>query len=177
MRDYDDDMSLDVSIRSARAEDERELLALHRAVWSPVSEAAPIRQADGTVFDERHPAGSFLIAEHGPKIVGYITQGPPTPLESNRHVRQIQGLGVHASARGQGIGQALVEAACATAQAQGARRMTLRVLGRNLSAQQLYLRCGFTVVGILPEEFFLDGAYVDDIWMSRRLSAHEPPEQ
>jgi RimJ/RimL family protein N-acetyltransferase len=47
--------------------------------------------------------------------------------------------------------------------------MTLRVLGHNLAARRLYERCGFTVEGVFPEEFLIDGHYVDDIAMGRRL--------
>ncbi|MFI7353552.1 GNAT family N-acetyltransferase [Streptomyces avidinii] len=168
-------MALDVVIRPARAEDEREMVELLRSAWSRVSEPGPERPADATLFDERHPVESFIVAERGHGIVGYVAQAPASPLESNRHVRHIQGLAVLESARGSGVGQALVEAACAAARAAGARRMTLRVLGHNRPAQQLYRRCGFTVVGVLPEEFLLDGAYVDDVWMSRRLSDSAEP--
>lgn len=170
-------MASDVVIRPARAEDEGEILELARSAWSRVSEPGPERPADAAVFDERHPVESFLVAERGRRIVGYVAQAPASPLETNRHVRHIQGLAVLESARGGGVGQALVEAACAAARAGGARRMNLRVLGHNGPARQLYGRCGFAVVGVLPEEFLLDGAYVDDVWMSRSLSdPHEPAQ-
>ncbi|MFG2991211.1 GNAT family N-acetyltransferase [Streptomyces sp. NPDC048257] len=168
-------MAWDVVIRPARVEDEREILELLRSAWSTVSEPGPKRPADAAVFDERHPVEGFIVAERGRRIVGYIAQAPASPLESNRHVRHVQGLAVLDSARGSGIGRALVEASCAAARAGGARRMTLRVLGHNRPAQQLYRRCGFAVVGVLPEEFFLDGAYVDDVWMSRCLSDSGEP--
>ncbi|KJY22060.1 acetyltransferase [Streptomyces sp. WM6373] len=163
-------MASDVVIRPARAEDEREMVELLRSAWSRVSEPGPRRPAGAALFDERHPVEGFLVAERGERIVGYIAQAPASPLETNRHVRHIQGLAVLESARGLGVGRALVEAVCAAARAAGARRMTLRVLGHNEPAQQLYRRCGFAVVGVLPEEFLLDGVYVDDVWMSRSLS-------
>ncbi|MFJ6482095.1 MULTISPECIES: GNAT family N-acetyltransferase [unclassified Streptomyces] len=170
-------MATDVVVRPARAEDEPEILELARSVWSRVSEPGPERAADAAVFDERHPVEGFLVAERGQEIVGYVAQAPASPLETNRHVRHVQGLAVRESARGSGVGQALVEAACAAARAGGARRMNLRVLGHNEPAQQLYRRCGFAVVGVLPEEFLLDGAYVDDVWMSRSLAdPHEPAQ-
>lgn len=122
------------------------------------------------MFDERCRPEDLLVAALGSRLVGYVGHVPPTPLASNQHVRQIQGLQVSPDARGRGVGQALVEAACAAAQAQGARRMSLRVLGHNLPARRLYERCGFQVEGVLPEEFLLDGAYVDDVLMGRGLS-------
>ncbi|MYR91989.1 GNAT family N-acetyltransferase, partial [Streptomyces sp. SID685] len=47
--------------------------------------------------------------------------------------------------------------------------LNLRVLGHNTPARKLYEAEGFAVEGVSPEEFFLDGAYVDDISMGRAL--------
>ena len=63
----------------------------------------------------------------------------------------------------------LVEAAVEEARDRGARKLTLRVLGGNTRARQLYDGCGFIVEGILRAEFFLDGRYVDDVLMARDL--------
>jgi ribosomal protein S18 acetylase RimI-like enzyme len=72
-------------------------------------------------------------------------------------------------ARGLGAGRALLRAAVEEARRQGARRITLRVLGHNTPARRLYESEGFVVEGVQPEEFFLDGAYVDDVLMGRSL--------
>ncbi|MBY8882566.1 GNAT family N-acetyltransferase [Actinacidiphila acidipaludis] len=157
------------TIRPARSTDDAALVALDRAGWSWLSEVAPRRAADSAMFGDTCPADDFLVAELGGRVVGYVRQVPPTPLVSNRHVRQIRGLQVSTDARGHGVGRALVEAACAAALAEGARRMTLRVLGHNAPARRLYERCGFRVEGVLPDEFLLNGAYVDDVLMGRPL--------
>ncbi|MFI6843492.1 GNAT family N-acetyltransferase [Kitasatospora sp. NBC_00085] len=161
----------DLIIRPARPEDEKELSELNRAAWSWLSDVAPQPPEGDVVFDERHTPDQFLLALLGGRVVGYVRVVPPTPLASNRHVRQIQGLAVDASARGRGLGRALVEAACTAAREQGARRITLRVLGHNAPARRLYEACGFVVEGSLTEEFLIDGRYVDDIWMARPLAA------
>jgi ribosomal protein S18 acetylase RimI-like enzyme len=67
------------------------------------------------------------------------------------------------------VGRALLRAAREEARRQGARRITLRVLGHNTPARTLYESEGFVVEGILPGEFLLDGAYVDDVLMGRPL--------
>ncbi|MEV7781740.1 GNAT family N-acetyltransferase [Kitasatospora sp. NPDC088351] len=161
----------DLIIRSAQPEDEQELATLNRATWSTLSEVSPRPAEEDGVFDERHLPDQFLLALLGGRIVGYVRPVPPTPLASNQHVRQIQGLAVDSSVRGRGIGRSLVEAACEAAKEQGARRMTLRVLGHNAPARRLYESCGFVVEGSLAEEFLIDGQYVDDIWMARSLTA------
>ena len=72
-------------------------------------------------------------------------------------------------ARGAGVGRALLTAAVGRARAQGALRVTLRVLGHNAPARRLYESAGFAVEGVLPGEFLLDGQYVDDVLMGRRV--------
>ncbi|WP_406197902.1 GNAT family N-acetyltransferase [Kitasatospora sp. NBC_01560] len=160
----------DLIIRPALSEDEKELSELNRAAWSWLSDVAPQPPEGEPVFDERHTPDQFRLAVLGGRIVGYVRVVPPTPLASNRHVRQIQGLAVDSSVRGRGLGRALVEAACTAAREDGARRITLRVLGHNAPARRLYEACGFAVEGSLTEEFLIDGHYVDDIWMARRLT-------
>jgi ribosomal protein S18 acetylase RimI-like enzyme len=95
---------------------------------------------------------------------------PPTALAGNQHVRQIQGLAVDDWARRRGVARALLDAAGERARRQGAARITLRVLGHNAPARELYAAAGFTVEGVLPGEFRLDGHYVDDILMGRWLT-------
>ncbi|MFF2080472.1 GNAT family N-acetyltransferase [Kitasatospora sp. NPDC058162] len=159
----------DLIIRPARPEDERGLAELDRAAWSTLSDVAPEPPVGKRAFEEGRTPDQFLLAVLDGRIVGYVRQIPATRLAVNRHVRQIQGLAVDGTVRGRGIGRRLVEAACEQARTAGARKLTLRVLGWNAPARRLYESCGFTVEGTLAEEFLIDGCYVDDVWMARRL--------
>ncbi|MFJ4721354.1 GNAT family N-acetyltransferase [Streptomyces luteogriseus] len=157
-------------IRVARPEDDEELALLDRLTWSPLHAVTPEPQPPyPPFFSERHAPEDCLVAELDGLLAGYVHLGFPTGLESNRHVRQIQGLAVAEEARGRGAGRALVRAAVDEARRRGARRITLRVLGHNTAALALYEAEGFLVEGILPEEFLLDGTYVDDVFMGRFL--------
>ncbi|MEW1724145.1 GNAT family N-acetyltransferase [Streptomyces sp. NPDC093109] len=158
-------------IRPAVRSDDDALSVLDRAVWSTLHAVTPRPEPPyGLFFDERHPPGEFLVAEAAEGVVGYIRIGRPTPLVSNAHVRQIQGLAVQERARGRGVGRALLRAGALHARNQGARRLTLRVLGHNTAARQLYASEGFVVEGVAREEFLLDGAYVDDVFMALPLA-------
>jgi ribosomal protein S18 acetylase RimI-like enzyme len=154
-------------IRIAVPADDEELVLLDRSTWSTLHAVSPPPQ--GPFFDERHLPEDYLVAETGGRIVGYVRIGRPTPLASNAHVLQIQGLAIAEAARGRGLGRMLVRAAVEEARERGARRLTLRVLGHNAPARALYESEGFVVEGVQPEEFLLDGAYVDDVFMGRRL--------
>ncbi|MET7484719.1 GNAT family N-acetyltransferase [Streptomyces sp. NPDC005538] len=157
-------------IRTALPDDDEELGALDRATWSRLHAVVPKAQPPyAPFFDDKHVPGDFLVAELDRRIVGYIRVVPATSLACNAHVRQIQGLAVGEAARGHGIGRALIRAAITEARRQGARRITLRVLGHNTPARKLYEAEGFAVEGVLPEEFLLDGEYVDDVLMGRSL--------
>ncbi|MCX4810530.1 GNAT family N-acetyltransferase [Streptomyces sp. NBC_01239] len=158
------------NIRTALPDDDEELGALDRATWSHLHAVMPRPQPPyRPFFDERHAPGDHLVAELDRRIVGYIRLAFPTELACNAHVRQIQGLAVADEARGHGVGRALIRAAVEEARRRGARRLTLRVLGHNTPARKLYESEGFAVEGVLPEEFLLDGKYVDDVFMGRAL--------
>ncbi|WP_152775845.1 GNAT family N-acetyltransferase [Streptomyces spongiae] len=157
-------------IRFATLDDEDTLGSLDRVTWSTLHSVQPRpRPPFEPFFSERFGPRDHLVAELGGQLAGYIRLGYPTPLACNSHVRQIQGLVVAETARGDGVGRALLRAVQEEARRQGARRLTLRVLGHNTPARKLYESEGFVVEGILPEEFLLDGAYVDDVLMGRYL--------
>ncbi|MGW0085867.1 N-acetyltransferase family protein [Streptomyces sp. NPDC003393] len=159
-----------VHIRPAALDDEDPLARLDRATWSTLHSVQPRPQPPyEPFFTERSGPDEILVAEVDGAVAGYIRLGLATPLRSNAHVRQIRGLAVAEEARGTGVGRALLRAAAEEARRQGARRLTLRVLGHNTAARKLYESEGFVVEGVQPEEFLLDGAYVDDVLMGRAL--------
>ncbi|WP_062647592.1 GNAT family N-acetyltransferase [Streptomyces maremycinicus] len=157
-------------IRTARPADAEALALVDRLTWSTLHAVMPEPVPPyGPFFDDRHVPEDYLVAEVDDRVIGYVRLAPPTPLACNAHVRQIQGLAVLDEGRGRGVGRALIRAALDEARRQGARRITLRVLGHNAPARRLYESEGFVVEGVLPEEFLLGGEYVDDVFMGRPL--------
>lgn len=157
-------------IRHATLGDEDALARLDRDTWSTLHAVRPpVQYPDERFFTDRLEPRDHLVAELDGELVGYLRLGLASPLESNAHVRQIRGLAVAEKARGQGVARALLRAAVEESRRRGARRLTLRVLGHNTPARTLYESEGFAVEGVLPEEFHLNGAYVDDVFMGRFL--------
>ncbi|MEU8981709.1 GNAT family N-acetyltransferase [Streptomyces sp. NPDC048309] len=157
-------------IRIATLDDGEALSRLDRDTWSTLHAVMPRPQPPYDPFySERFGPRDHIVAELDGQVVGYIRLGFPTTLACNAHVRQILGLAVADRARGAGVGRALLRAALEEGRRQGARRITLRVLGHNTPARKLYEAEGFVVEGILREEFLLDGEYVDDVFMGRSL--------
>ncbi|MCM2418937.1 GNAT family N-acetyltransferase [Streptomyces sp. RKAG293] len=159
----------DVIVRSASYADEADLAGIDVRTWSSLHAVQPPPDPGKPFYDERHTPEEILIAQVDGRVAGYVRIVPPTPLPCNAHVRQIQGLAVDTWCRGRGIARRLMDAALHEAGRQGATRMTLRVLGHNAPARRLYESMGFAVEGVLPGEFLLEGAYVDDVLMGRPL--------
>ncbi|MDK1476767.1 GNAT family N-acetyltransferase [Streptomyces sp. 549] len=157
-------------IRTAAATDGEALADLDGRTWSPLHAVTPRpRRPYGPFFDGHHLPRNHLVAVVGGRTAGYLRLVAPTPLPSNRHVRQIQGLAVDDWARGRGVARALLRAAADTCRLQDVTRLTLRVLATNTPARRLYATEGFTVEGVLPGEFVVEGRTVDDVLMGRVL--------
>ena len=158
-------------IRTARAADERALAVIDAATWHPSVTPAPTRSPERAFFDATTQPDWVLVAEHEDTLVGFLTLRRPTPLASNVHVLEIQGLGVDPGHQGRGIGRSLLSAAATRTHEEGAWRLRLRVMATNPRAVALYLSCGYRVEGVLRGEFLIDGRPVDDILMALELGA------
>ena len=160
-----------VEVRWALEQDGPALARIDLATWTSAVSPAPPPEDPGSYafFTGRTSPGVVLVAEVDGVVVGWVRVQRVTTLASHAHVFEISGLAVEPSYQGSGVGRHLVEAAAHECERQGARRLTLRVLRPNAVARRLYERCGFVVEGVLRGEFLLDGRYVDDVLMARRI--------
>ena len=158
-------------MRPARQADQAALADLDAVAWSAESGFPSVNGtgARDSFFDDRNPPEAHLVAELDGSVIGYIRLKPPTNLPENAHVIQVQGLAVHPGARRHGAAGSLLGAAETQLRGRGIRKLTLRVLSTNAAAIRLYERHGFAREGTLLEEFCIDGRYVDDILMAKRL--------
>jgi ribosomal protein S18 acetylase RimI-like enzyme len=160
-----------IETRTATSADERTLADLDRATWSTLTSPSPKPDApDWRFFNEKVDIRDVVVAVVDGDVAGYVRLGRATPLAASDHVLMINGIAVDPAHQRLGVGRALIDAAVAEARARGARRLTLRVLAHNEAARRLYDSAGFAVEGTLRGEFFLDGDYVDDLFMALDLS-------
>lgn len=111
--------------------------------------------------------GAFV----GERLVGKcVIDGPP--YDCLAHTRWLHAVYLHPDARGAGVGVALLGAAIALVQAQGATRVALWVTTENAAARRMYERLGFVETGRIPGGICVAGAYIDDMLMTLKL----PPE-
>lgn len=155
-------------IRMSEMKDAVSLMELDHLVWDRNTAPQPLQWTSREHFLLQCPPGSQLVAFHEDALCGYVGFRAPTGLASQRHVLELN-IAVHPSYRRQGIGRRLIEAASEQARAEGIMKLRLRVLSCNPEALSFYKACGFREEGRLSQEFYVDGRFVDDIWMCRFL--------
>jgi L-phenylalanine/L-methionine N-acetyltransferase len=107
-----------------------------------------------------------LVAVRGDEVLGQITLEAHSRAR-RRHVATM-GLGVKASARGQGVGSAMLDAAIALAEKWLAiTRIEIEVYTDNAAGIALYRKHGFVIEGTCKHYAFRDGRYVDAHVMAR----------
>ena len=114
----------------------------------------------------RYAHAAVLVAERDDgEIVGRLSVGRD-PHPASAHVADV-GLMVAMSARRQGVGKALLDAAVAWARTAGVRKLELHVFPWNEVAIALYESFGFEREGFRKAHYRRgDGEYVDAILMA-----------
>ena len=110
----------------------------------------------------------LLAARLDGRIVGTVQLGLDTP-PNQPHRADIRKMLVHRSARGRGVGAALMARVEAEARRHGRWLLVLdTVPGEN--GHRLYLRAGWTQTGLVPDyALFPDGRFCDTAIMWKRL--------
>lgn len=96
-----------------------------------------------------------LVADEDGVVLGYVWLRRTGPRPAHDHVLVVDGLAVDPARQRKGLGRALVQAAIEEACRRGGRKLTLRVLAPNAAARRLYESAGFSVEGVLHDEFLL----------------------
>ncbi|MGA8117446.1 MAG: GNAT family N-acetyltransferase [Actinocatenispora sp.] len=157
-------------VRPATVADDAALLALDTVSWTPGSGFPSVSHGASTsFFGGRRTPETHLVAALGDQVVGCVSTLPKTPFAEGAHVYGLWGLMVAPEARRLGVASALLAAAERTVVERGGRKMSLRVLGTNEAAQGLYERHGYVVEGRYEEEFLIDGRYVHDLSLAKKL--------
>lgn len=162
---------MSVRIRPAEPADDAALTAIDTATWSTAVTPGGRPAADEPFFGPGREPADVLVAEIDGDPVGYVLMGDDIPIPSADHVMALRGLDVDPAHQRRGVGRKLVEAAIDVATERGKRKLKSRVLGTNEASLALHRRCGFQVEGVLEDEFLLDGAFVDDVLLARRIES------
>ncbi len=129
-------------VERVTAADEETLEALN-ALLPQLSQSAPPLTLTGFAELVAAEAVSLFVARDGARILGTTTL-VAFPIPTGRRA-WIEDVVVDESARGQGVGEALVAAALERARALGARTVDLTSRASRTAAHALYQRMGFEV--------------------------------
>ncbi len=137
-------------------------------------QARPL-EAEAARLRENAPPDHFILgAWDGDALSGMVGMRRNLGVKV-RHKAMIWGVYVTPSARGRGVGRALMEAAIARARTiAGLEQLLLAVAAGNPAARALYLALGFVPYGQEPRALHLGDRYLDEEMMILRLAAPAP---
>jgi phosphinothricin acetyltransferase len=110
-----------------------------------------------------------LVADDGDRVVGFAALSPYSDRECYRGVAE-ESVYVAASARGTGVGRALLEGLVARAEEDGYWTLLAGVFPENEASVSLHTSCGFRVVGVHEGLGEHDGEWRDVLWLERRAT-------
>lgn len=146
--------------------------------WGRVAEiyAEGIRTGDSTFetevpsyedWDRHHLDDHRLVAREGDEILGWAALARVSGREAYRGVAECS-VYVGEDARGRGVGELLLDALAASADAGGIWTLEAIVLTGNDASVAMLERCGFRRVGVRERLAKRDGQWRDVILVERR---------
>lgn len=157
-----------IEVRFSEEKDIQELVDLNNMIWNDDNAPAPVHYESVEEYVKYRPPGSQLVAVDEVGVCGYVNLKSVIPIPSNDHVAEMA-IGVYPRCQGKGVGRLLIERCEEWAREQGKKKVMLRVMESNSGAIEFYKRMGYIEQGRLVKEFFLNGKYVDDIFMYKWL--------
>jgi L-amino acid N-acyltransferase YncA len=121
-------------------------------------------------WDAAHPALRLVAVEDG-RVAGWAALSPYSDRRCYRGVAE-ESVYVAASARGKGVGRALLGELIALAEADGYWTLLAGVFPENVASLALHESMGFRVVGTHQGLGELDGVWRDVILLERRSTSH-----
>jgi phosphinothricin acetyltransferase len=125
-------------------------------------------------FDRRRLRDHRFVAVEGERIVGWAALSPTSSRACYAGVAE-HSVYISESARGRGVGKALMVALLASADAGGLWTIQTSVFPENAASVALHEGLGFRVVGRRERIAQLDGTWRDTLLLERRVKVPEAP--
>lgn len=136
---------------------------------APLTHADYRKHLDGLAADASAGDAGLVAAVDSAGVVLGTAQWTRSPYATRRVLAELDRVSVLPSARGLGVGRAVVDRIVADAAGQGVEVLMLEVRGNNHGAISLYEGCGFTRAGLLPNAVADGTARHDVVLMCREL--------
>lgn len=118
-------------------------------------------------WDRDHLRCCRFVAREDEVIYGWAALRPVSARHAYRGVAEVS-VYVTESARGLGLGRALLEALVSSSELNGIWTLQAGILAENISSLELHSRCGFREVGRRERIGKLEDAWRDVVLMERR---------
>ena len=118
-------------------------------------------------WDEGHHPFARLVMRDGDSILGWAALSPVSKRSVYRGVAELT-VYVTESARGQGVGRALLEALIEESEKNGIWTLQGSIFPENTASIKLHLACGFREVGRRERIAMLNGDWRDTLLFERR---------
>ena len=118
-------------------------------------------------WNEGHRQFARLVVRDGESVVGWAALSPVSKRLVYRGVAEVT-VYVTESARGKGIGRALLEALIDESEKNDIWTLQASIFPENVASIELHLRCGFREVGRRERIAMLKGVWRDTILFERR---------
>ena len=118
-------------------------------------------------WDEGHLRIARLVMRDRDEVLGWAALSPVSKRSAYRGVAELT-VYVTESARGQGIGRALLEALIKESENNGIWTLQASIFPENTASVKLHLACGFREVGRRERIAILNGVWRDTLLFERR---------
>ena len=121
-------------------------------------------------WNEAHLPIARLVMRDGERVLAWAALSPVSKRQVYRGVAELT-VYVAESARGQGIGRALLEALIIESERNGIWTLQASIFPENTASVELHRRCGFREVGRRERIAMLNGVWRDTLLFERRSQA------
>jgi len=150
-----------------KAEDWQAVQAIYREGIATGNATLETGAADWVEWDRRHRRDCRLVARREGEIAGWAALSPVSSRRVYAGVAEVS-VYVAPSARGQGIGRALLRALIAESERQGIWTLQAGIFPENEASIALHQACGFREVGRRERLGRLHGVWRDVVLLERR---------
>ena len=154
-------------VNEMNAEDWEQVASVYREGIATGDATFETHVSEYEAWDNSHHQHCRLVARTGDKIIGWAALSPVSPRCAYSGVAELS-IYVTVSARGRGVGKALLGAIIDESESRGIWILQGGILPENAASLALVRACGFRQVGRTERIGQMDGIWRDVILMERR---------
>jgi phosphinothricin acetyltransferase len=159
--------SPDITISTMQGQDWPDVRAIYEEGIATGHATFETQAPDREAWDAKHLHHARLVARRDGQSLGWVALSPVSSRCVYSGVAEVS-IYVAASARGQSIGKALLQAAVAASEKSGIWTLQAGIFPENVASISLHRSCGFREVGVRKRLGQLSGIWRDVLLLERR---------